>query len=106
MLASVLEYWESFQTIGYMDLRACSLPTNSITTSHDPGLGFPEHRAKPNVHVGLLHVGSRVSVGCFLAGPVLLRCYCVYVLLLAINGVTECFTFAAMSKEEVDRWVP
>ncbi|XP_030780873.1 protein RFT1 homolog isoform X3 [Rhinopithecus roxellana] len=37
-------------------------------------------------------------------GPVLLRSYCFYVLLLAINGVTECFTFAAMSKEEVDRY--
>ncbi|XP_073086814.1 man(5)GlcNAc(2)-PP-dolichol translocation protein RFT1 isoform X6 [Manis javanica] len=36
-------------------------------------------------------------------GPVLLRSYCLYVLLLAINGVTECFTFAAMSKEELDR---
>lgn len=48
-------------------------------------------------------LGSRVFVGCFLIGPVLLRSYCLYVLLLAINGVTECFTFAAMSKEEVDR---
>ncbi|XP_036286760.1 protein RFT1 homolog isoform X5 [Pipistrellus kuhlii] len=37
-------------------------------------------------------------------GPVLLRTYCLYVLLLAINGVTECFTFAAMSKEQVDRY--
>lgn len=48
-------------------------------------------------------LGSGVLVGCFLIGPVLLRSYCLYVLLLAINGVTECFTFAAMSKEEVDR---
>lgn len=47
-------------------------------------------------------LGSGVSVD-FLTGPVLLRAYCLYVLLLAINGVTECFTFAAMSKEEVDR---
>lgn len=38
------------------------------------------------------------------SGPVLLRSYSLYVLLLAINGVTECFTFAAMSKEEVDRY--
>uniref|UniRef100_A0A8D0G7Q4 Protein RFT1 homolog n=1 Tax=Sphenodon punctatus TaxID=8508 RepID=A0A8D0G7Q4_SPHPU len=37
-------------------------------------------------------------------GPSLLRCYCLYVLLLAINGVTECFTFASMCKEEVDRY--
>ena len=43
--------------------------------------------------------------GLFPLGPVLMRCYCLYVLLLAVNGVTECFTFAAMSKEEVDRWV-
>ncbi|XP_011802685.1 PREDICTED: protein RFT1 homolog isoform X2 [Colobus angolensis palliatus] len=45
--------------------------------------------------------GAMLSSG---SGPVLLRSYCFYVLLLAINGVTECFTFAAMSKEEVDRY--
>lgn len=38
-------------------------------------------------------------------GPSLLRFYSFYVLLLAVNGVTECFVFAAMSKEEVDRLV-
>lgn len=39
----------------------------------------------------------------FMKGPGLLRCYSGYVLLLAINGVTECFVFAAMSQEEVDK---
>lgn len=39
----------------------------------------------------------------FTKGPSLLRCYSGYVLLLAINGVTECFVFAAMSQEEVDK---
>nr|XP_014341450.1 PREDICTED: protein RFT1 homolog [Latimeria chalumnae] len=48
-----------------------------------------------------IYGGSMLSTG---SGPSLLRCYCVYVLLLAINGVTECFTFAAMSKEELDRY--
>ncbi|XP_072329253.1 man(5)GlcNAc(2)-PP-dolichol translocation protein RFT1 isoform X3 [Scyliorhinus torazame] len=48
-----------------------------------------------------IYGGSMLSSG---SGPILLRCYCVYVLLLAVNGVTECFTFAAMSKEEVDRY--
>ncbi|XP_043934111.1 protein RFT1 homolog [Protopterus annectens] len=48
-----------------------------------------------------IYGGSVLSSG---SGPSLLRCYCVYVLLLAINGVTECFTFAVMSKEEVDRY--
>ncbi|XP_063796762.1 protein RFT1 homolog [Pseudophryne corroboree] len=48
-----------------------------------------------------IYGGSMLSGG---SGPVLLRSYCLYVLLLAINGVTECFTFAAMSKEEVDRF--
>ncbi|XP_041048105.1 protein RFT1 homolog isoform X2 [Carcharodon carcharias] len=48
-----------------------------------------------------IYGGSVLSSG---PGPTLLRCYCVYVLLLAVNGVTECFTFAAMSKEEVDRY--
>ena len=36
-------------------------------------------------------------------GPTLLRSYCVYVLLLAVNGVTECFMFSAMSQAHVDR---
>ena len=36
-------------------------------------------------------------------GATLLRWYCVYVLLLAINGVTECFVFSAMSENQVDR---
>ncbi|XP_024602246.1 protein RFT1 homolog isoform X2 [Neophocaena asiaeorientalis asiaeorientalis] len=48
-----------------------------------------------------IYGGTMLSSG---SGPVLLRAYCLYVLLLAINGVTECFTFAAMSKEEVDRY--
>ncbi|KAM8758340.1 man(5)GlcNAc(2)-PP-dolichol translocation protein RFT1 isoform 1-T1 [Rhynchonycteris naso] len=48
-----------------------------------------------------LYGGTILSSG---SGPVLLRSYCLYVLLLAINGVTECFTFAAMSKEQVDRY--
>ncbi|XP_061785694.2 man(5)GlcNAc(2)-PP-dolichol translocation protein RFT1 [Nerophis lumbriciformis] len=45
--------------------------------------------------------GSMLSSG---AGPSLLRCYSCYVLLLAVNGVTECFVFAAMSQEEVDKY--
>ncbi len=36
-------------------------------------------------------------------GPTLLRWYCLYVLLLAVNGVTECFVFAAMSQAQVNR---
>ena len=36
-------------------------------------------------------------------GPTLLRWYSAYVLTLAVNGVTECFTFAAMSQRQVDR---
>ncbi|XP_066452379.1 man(5)GlcNAc(2)-PP-dolichol translocation protein RFT1 [Eleutherodactylus coqui] len=48
-----------------------------------------------------IYGGSLLSAG---SGPVLLRFYCLYVLLLAINGVTECFTFASMSKENVDRF--
>ncbi|XP_049632184.1 protein RFT1 homolog [Suncus etruscus] len=48
-----------------------------------------------------IYGGPMLSSG---SGPALLRTYSFYVLLLAINGVTECFTFAAMSKEEVDRY--
>lgn len=38
-------------------------------------------------------------------GPMLLRWFCIYVLLLAVNGITECFAFATMTKSEVDRLV-
>ena len=47
-----------------------------------------------------IYGGSLLSGG---EGPTLLRWYCVYVLALAVNGVTECFTFAAMSQQQVDR---
>ncbi|PIK44034.1 hypothetical protein BSL78_19103 [Apostichopus japonicus] len=36
--------------------------------------------------------------------PTLLKWFSFYVLLLAINGTTECFVFAAMSQEQVDRY--
>ncbi|XP_051874398.1 protein RFT1 homolog isoform X2 [Pristis pectinata] len=48
-----------------------------------------------------IYGGSMLSSG---PGPGLLRCYCVYVLLIAVNGVTECFTFAAMSNQEIGRY--
>ncbi|KAK6473837.1 protein RFT1-like protein [Huso huso] len=53
-------------------------------------------------HLALdIYGGSLLSSG---SGPSLLRYYSLYVLLLAVNGVTECFTFATMSKEQVDRY--
>ncbi|XP_053492670.1 protein RFT1 homolog [Ictalurus furcatus] len=53
-------------------------------------------------HLALdMYGGELLSSG---TGPSLLRCYSFYVMLLAVNGVTECFVFAAMSKEEVDRY--
>ncbi|XP_071082431.1 man(5)GlcNAc(2)-PP-dolichol translocation protein RFT1-like isoform X1 [Haliotis cracherodii] len=48
-----------------------------------------------------LYGGSILSSG---AGPSLLRWYCLYVLFIAINGITEGFVFATMSKEDVDRY--
>lgn len=47
-----------------------------------------------------IYGGSLLSGG---EGPALMRWYCVYVLVLAVNGVTECFVFAAMSQDQVDR---
>lgn len=47
-----------------------------------------------------LYGGKIISTG---IGPTLLRWYCVYVLLLSMNGISECFAFAAMSKEQVSR---
>ncbi|XP_058488382.1 protein RFT1 homolog [Solea solea] len=53
-------------------------------------------------HLALdIYGGSLLSSG---AGPMLLRCYSCYVVLLAVNGVTECFVFAAMSQREVDNY--
>ncbi|XP_008318189.1 protein RFT1 homolog [Cynoglossus semilaevis] len=48
-----------------------------------------------------IYGGSLLSSG---AGPTLLRCYSCYVLLMAVNGVSECFVFAAMSQKEVDKY--
>ncbi|KAK2914995.1 man(5)GlcNAc(2)-PP-dolichol translocation protein RFT1 [Channa argus] len=53
-------------------------------------------------HLALdIYGGSLLSTG---AGPTLLRCYSCYVLLLAVNGITECFVFAAMSQKEVEKY--
>lgn len=53
-------------------------------------------------HLALdIYGGSLLSSG---TGPTLLRCYSCYVLLLAVNGISECFVFAAMSQEEVDKY--
>ncbi|XP_061418992.1 protein RFT1 homolog [Lethenteron reissneri] len=48
-----------------------------------------------------LYGGSLLSSS---GGPVLLRWYSAYVLFLALNGITECFVFAAMKQSEVDRY--
>ncbi|KAI4456753.1 endoplasmic reticulum multispan transmembrane protein-related [Holotrichia oblita] len=34
---------------------------------------------------------------------ILLKCHCVAVLLLAVNGVTECYVFATMNNKQLDR---
>eukprot|EP00042_Codosiga_hollandica_P030797 m.181113 g.181113 ORF g.181113 m.181113 type:complete len:538 (+) comp53461_c0_seq4:79-1692(+) len=47
-----------------------------------------------------LYAGSILSDG---DGPLLLRVFSFYLLLLAVNGMTECFMFAAMSQVEVER---
>lgn len=46
-----------------------------------------------------LYGGSILTSG---TGPALLRAYCVYVLLIAINGTTECFVFASMDQTQID----
>ncbi|XP_022104957.1 protein RFT1 homolog [Acanthaster planci] len=48
-----------------------------------------------------IYGGSLLSTG---SGPTLLRWFCVYVLLIAVNGTTEAFVFAAMSKNDVDKY--
>ncbi|PFX33256.1 Protein RFT1-like [Stylophora pistillata] len=48
-----------------------------------------------------IYGGKTLSSG---EGPSLLRWYCVYVLIIAVNGMTECFMFATMSKDDVDSY--
>ncbi|XP_076804473.1 man(5)GlcNAc(2)-PP-dolichol translocation protein RFT1-like [Clavelina lepadiformis] len=48
-----------------------------------------------------LYGGTILSSG---TGPLLLKFYCLYVLVIAINGTTECFVFAAMSQNEVENY--
>lgn len=48
-----------------------------------------------------IYGGSVLSSG---SGPLLLRWYCLYVLVIAVNGTTECFFFSVMSKNEIDRY--
>lgn len=62
-----------------------------------------QHFPWPFHHVELLPEMQFALRIVFMKGPSLLRCYSGYVLLLAINGVTECFVFASMSQEEVDK---
>ncbi|XP_033746742.1 protein RFT1 homolog isoform X2 [Pecten maximus] len=45
--------------------------------------------------------GEVLSAG---TGPTLLRWYCLYVLILAVNGITECFYFAVMSQTQIDQY--
>ena len=33
-----------------------------------------------------------------------MKTYCLYVLVIAINGITECFMFAAMDEAEISRY--
>jgi len=47
-----------------------------------------------------IYGGDMLSSG---SGPVLLRWFCIYVSLLAINGITECFMFAIMRHDDVNR---
>uniref|UniRef100_H2YH75 Protein RFT1 homolog n=1 Tax=Ciona savignyi TaxID=51511 RepID=H2YH75_CIOSA len=48
-----------------------------------------------------LYGGAILSTG---SGPMLLNWYCLYVLAIAINGTTECFVFAAMSRSDLDSY--
>lgn len=49
-----------------------------------------------------LYGGPKLAKG---QGPTLLRAHCLSVLLLAVNGVTECYAFATMTAQRLDRLV-
>ncbi|XP_026286536.1 protein RFT1 homolog [Frankliniella occidentalis] len=49
----------------------------------------------------LLYGGSGLISG---SGPLLLRTHCLSVLLLALNGITECYALASMDTKQLDRY--
>ena len=51
----------------------------------------------------LLHLygGQNLSSG---IGPSLLRGHCLFVLFMAVNGVSECYSFAIMTSDQVDKY--
>ncbi|XP_076333542.1 man(5)GlcNAc(2)-PP-dolichol translocation protein RFT1 isoform X2 [Tachypleus tridentatus] len=49
----------------------------------------------------LMYGGISLGTG---QGPFLLKWHCVYVVFLAVNGVTECFVFAVMRKGDIDKY--
>jgi oligosaccharide translocation protein RFT1 len=49
----------------------------------------------------LIYGGKMLSEG---IGTNLLQLHCIYIIFIAINGVTECFTFAAMNSKEIDKF--
>ncbi|XP_069693388.1 man(5)GlcNAc(2)-PP-dolichol translocation protein RFT1-like [Periplaneta americana] len=48
-----------------------------------------------------LYGGESLVLG---PGPTLLRAHCLAVLLIAINGITECYAFATMNTAQLDRY--
>ncbi|KAJ1524816.1 hypothetical protein ONE63_009686 [Megalurothrips usitatus] len=49
----------------------------------------------------LLYGGAGLIAG---TGPLLLRTHCLSVLLLALNGITECYALASMDTKQLDRY--
>jgi oligosaccharide translocation protein RFT1 len=47
-----------------------------------------------------LYGGESLIMG---PGPTLMRTHCLAVLLLAINGITECYAFATMNTAQLDK---
>ena len=47
----------------------------------------------------LIYGGQKLSED---LGTVLLQWHCVYILFIAVNGITECFTFAAMNNKQIN----
>lgn len=59
------------------------------------------------VHIPCIHTTSlycSLSLTLCRVGPLLLQWYSLYVVFLAVNGMTECFVFASMSQKQVDRY--
>ena len=90
--------WKSFL------LCWVEVPVKCILQYKFVGMQHPQFTAVVTVPSSDSNNSPIIILYYIIVGPSLLRWYCLYVLIIAVNGMTECFMFATMSKEDVDAY--